>query len=420
MEEVIKLFNEIQRTSSLNGKKAIISANKNNELFKKCLIFLLDSNIVTGISKAKISKNVPHNTTLQLHRFEDVIKYLKSNNTGTDIDILTIQDFISRQPKEFREFYEQIITKKFRLGADAKLINKCIPGLIPVFDVMLGTPIDKCKIKNGTWMSISQKLNGNRCVYYNGDFYTRQGKKYSGLDHIKQDIEKITIYSDYVFDGELIYKNAEHLSDSDAFQKGTGIANSKNNTKEELKLVLFDLLPRDEFDNGISSDAYKMRKQKLLSLKEFETENISIVDIFYEGTDQSEIWKWLDYAEENDFEGIMINLDTPYECKRTKALIKVKKFFSCDILCTGIEEGDGRNKNTMGALVCDYKGNEVRIGTGFSDDDRKHFWLHPEDIVDHIVSIKYKEETKNKDGGISIQFPVYECIRFDKAEPSYN
>lgn len=420
MEEVIKLFNEIQRTSSLNGKKAIISANKNNELFKKCLIFLLDSNIVTGISKAKISKNVPHNTTLQLHRFEDVIKYLKSNNTGTDIDILTIQDFISRQPKEFREFYEQIITKKFRLGADAKLINKCIPGLIPVFDVMLGTPIDKCKIKNGTWMSISQKLNGNRCVYYNGDFYTRQGKKYSGLDHIKQDIEKITTYSDYVFDGELIYKNAEHLSDSDAFQKGTGIANSKNDAKEELKLVLFDLLPRDEFDNGISSDTYKVRKQKLLSLKEFETENINIVDIFYEGTDQSEIWKWLDYAEENDLEGIMINLDTPYECKRTKALIKVKKFFSCDILCTGIEEGDGRNKNTMGALVCDYKGNKVRIGTGFSDDDRKHFWLHPEDIVDHIVSIKYKEETKNKDGGVSIQFPVYECIRFDKAEPSYN
>lgn len=420
MDKVIKLFNEIQKTSSLNGKKAIISANKDNELFKKCLIFLLDSNIVTGISKAKISKNVPHNTTLQLHRFEDVIEYLKNNNTGTDIDILTIQGFISRQPEEFREFYEQMITKKFRLGADAKLVNKCIPGLIPVFDVMLGTPIDKCKIKNGTWMSISQKLNGNRCVYYNGDFYTRQGKKYSGLDHIKKDIEKITTYSDYVFDGELIYKNAEQLSDSDAFQKGTGIANSKNDAKEELKLVLFDLLPRNEFDNGISSDTYKVRKQKLLSLKEFETENINIVDIFYEGTDQSEIWKWLDYAEENDLEGIMINLDTPYECKRTKALIKVKKFFSCDILCTGIEEGDGRNKNTMGALVCDYKGNEVRIGTGFSDEDRKRFWLHPEDIVDHIVSIKYKEETKNKDGGISIQFPVYECIRFDKTEPSYN
>ena len=33
---------------------------------------------------------------------------------------------------------------------------------------------------------------------------------------------------------------------------------------------------------------------------------------------------------------------------------------------------------------------------------------------------KYKEETKNKDGGISIQFPVFETIRFDKNEPSYN
>lgn len=116
----------------------------------------------------------------------------------------------------------------------------------------------------------------------------------------------------------------------------------------------------------------------------------------------------------------MINLNTPYECKRTKSLIKVKKFFSCDIKCIDIEEGSGRNKGTLGALVCEYRGNRVKVGSGFSDVDRKHFWLHPEDVVGRIVSVKYKEETKNKDGGISIRFPVFECVRFDKNETSYN
>ena len=56
MEKVIKIFKDIQSTSSLNDKKAIIAANKDNELFKKCLVFLLDSNIVTGISDKKLNK----------------------------------------------------------------------------------------------------------------------------------------------------------------------------------------------------------------------------------------------------------------------------------------------------------------------------------------------------------------------------
>ena len=56
MEEVIKLFKQIQVISSLNDKKAIIIANKDNELFKECLRFLLDKNVITGISNSKISK----------------------------------------------------------------------------------------------------------------------------------------------------------------------------------------------------------------------------------------------------------------------------------------------------------------------------------------------------------------------------
>ena len=149
-------------------------------------------------------------------------------------------------------------------------------------------------------------------------------------------------------------------------------------------------------------------------------ENIEVVPMCYEGTDHTEIWKWLDYAEENDWEGIILNLDSPYECKRTKNLIKVKKFFSCDIKCIDIEEGSGRNKGTLGALVCNYKGNKVNVGSGFSDEDRKRIWQHPENIIGKIISVKYKVETKNKDGGISIQFPVFESVRFDKDEPSYN
>lgn len=429
--EVIKIFKQIQETSSLNGKKAIISKNKDNELFKKCLRFLLDSNIVTGISDAKIRK-VNKNTTkdkatVKLNSFEEVIDYLMANNTGKDVDIANVKGFIYDHyivdDEEFM-FYVQMVTKKYRLGADAKLVNKCIPNLIPTFDVMLGTSIDKVKLEGNEWISISRKLNGTRCAFIGDKCMTRQGKEYKGLDHIINDLHKLGLKNCFV-DGELLYKNKEGLSDSEAFQKGTGIAMSKDNNKSDLKFVIFDAFPLEEFWNGKSKESYYERKQTLLEIKEDielfgDAKNVEVVQLCYEGTDHSEIWKCLDYAEEHDWEGIMINLDTPYECKRTKNLIKVKKFFSCDIKCTGIEEGSGRNKGTLGALVCDYKGYPVNVGSGFTDDDRKHFWEHPEDAIGHIISVKYKEETKNKEGGISIQFPVFETVRFDKSDPSYN
>lgn len=424
MVEVVKLFKQIQETSGLNDKKAIITANKDNELFKKCLRFLLDGNIVTGISTKKINKRIIDDFDVaSLDSFVDVMEYLVEYNTGTDISVYKIQNFINNQPNEYREFYKQMITKTFKLGADAKLVNKCIPGLIPTFDVMLGTPIDKVKLKGDEWISISRKLNGTRCAFIGDKCMTRQGKEYKGLNHIINDIKKIG-YEDHFIDGELLYKNSEGLSDSEAFQKGTGIAMSKDENKQDLKLVVFDLFPLEEFWNGKSRNTYENRRKALnvfdLCLQDVCCKNIEVVRQLYYGTDHSQIWKWLDYAEENDWEGIMLNLDTPYECKRTKNLIKVKKFFSCDIKCTGIEEGSGRNKGTLGALICDYKGNKVNVGSGFSDEDRKQIWQHPEDVIGKIITVKYKEETKNKDGGISIQFPVFEAVRFDKNEPSYN
>ena len=424
MIEVIRLFKQIQETSSLNDKKAIITANKDNELFKECLKFLLDGNIVTGISNAKISKSVGNDFVLTNDTWEDVMNYLHLHNSGKDEDILYVQRFIINQPEEYREFYEQMITKSFRLGADAKLVNKCIHGLIPTFDVMLGTPIDKVKLKDNEWISISRKLNGTRCAFVGDKCITRQGKEYKGLDHIIKDLHTLGL-ENYFVDGELIYKNKEGLSDSEAFQKGTGIAMSKDNDKSELKLIIFDVFPLEEFWSGESKEQYSKRKQALCEIENNikllgVLENVDIVQMCYEGTDHSEIWKWLDYAEEKDWEGIMLNLDTPYECKRTKNLIKVKKFFSCDIKCIGVEEVSGRNKGTLGALVCDYKGNKVNVGSGFSDEGRKHIWQHPEDVIGKIISVKYKEETKNKDGGISIQFPVFETVRFDKNKVSYN
>lgn len=423
MQEVIKLFRQIQETSSLNDKKKIITENKDNELFKKCLKFLLDNNVVTGISDAKLNKNLGFVVKGIMLNFETVMDYLLENNSGRDVDIAWMQQFISRQLD--KEFYSQMITKKFRLGADAKLVNKCIPGLIPTFDVMLGTSIEKVKLKGDERIFISQKLNGTRCAFVGDKCMTRQGKEYIGLQHIIEDLQELVGTNMFV-DGELVYKNKEGLTDSEAFQKGTGIAMSKDEDKSDLKLIVFDMFPLDEFWNGQSKEIYSERLfNYLLPLRNKVTsnhfENVSVVPMFYNGYDHAEIWNWLDYAENNDMEGVIINLDTPYECKRSKNLIKVKKFYTYDLEVVDVEEGDGRNKGTLGALVVKYKDNTVNVGSGFTDEERKNFWENREDIIGRVIEVKYKEITTDKKTGLeSLQFPVFCGLREIGKESSYN
>lgn len=422
MEQVKKIFTQLQSTNSKLNKQKIIWRNKNNELFKDTLIFLFSPYILTGINKKKINKELStrkNNTHSNKYSWLDIKNYLIEHKSGTDKDIVIIQDFINGQTLEMKEFYSSLITKSIKLGCDAKIINSVIPNLIPTFDVMLGTPKEKCKIRQGEWFSISQKLNGNRCVYFDGKLLSRQGKEFTGLEHILKDIHKLIGDSNYVLDGELVGKNIEGLSDSENFQKSTGLANSKKSKKTSLKLIVFDILPNEEFKRGYSNDTYKKRKCNLISLKErihsLKLENVGVVDMFYEGTNQSEIDKWLEYAEQNDIEGVMLNLDTPYECKRVKTLQKVKAFKDIDLRCISVNKADtGKYKGTLGSITCKYKNGTVDVGSGFSDEQRGYYFNNKDEIIGKIVTVKYKEATVNKNGGESLQFPVFIDVRFDK------
>lgn len=436
LQILYSIFKELQNTSSTIAKQNLLKQHENDELFKEILKFLLDNQIVTGISKKKINKDVRivyYETESCDYDLLDLFDYVKAHNTGTDDNIAFVQWYIQKltNDEELQDFIKSIITKSLKLGVDVKTVNKVYgKDFIPVLNVMLGTSIEKCKIPEGTWFAISQKLNGSRCFYYKGKLYTRQGKIYTGCEHIIKNIERldsdydITEKWEWVYDGELVLKNTS-LSDSEAFQKGVGIANSDKENKEELKLVIFDTIPTEQFEAGQSRSPYQARKILLENysqrIKALRLNNIEIVPMFYEGTDQSEIWKWLDYAEENDMEGIMINLDAPYQCKRTKDLIKVKKFYTLDLKVVDAVEGDGRLKGTLGALVVDYQGNTVNVGSGFSDEQRKEFWENKDSIIGRVIEVKYKEITKNKDTGLeSLQFPVFVSLREQGKEVSYD
>lgn len=426
MLEVIKLFKQIQETNGSNDKKAIISANKDNELFKRCLAFLLNPNIITGLSDKKLNKEVEITKLIEITcDFESIMDYLETNNSGRDNDISIVQSFIMEQPEEHREFYSQMVTKKFRLGIDVKGVNKAIPNLIPTWEVQQAYPLaDKNEPKDGEWFALSQKLNGNNNGVLDGKCISRQGKEFTGMEHIIADINKLS-FKNMFFNGELIRKNEDNLPDDENFQIGTGVINSYDTDKTCIKFVIYEMLPKSEFLSGESKLTYKQRRKTYLDplAEEISTlglENIEVVPLVYEGTDKSKIQELLDRADNDGWEGLMLNKDTKWKNKRNNGILKVKSFLHADLLCTDVVEGDGKYKGTLGLIKCDYKGFELGVGSGFTDSQRDYYWNHRDEIVGKIVQIKYKGETKNKQGGLSVQFPIFEIVRNDKTEPSYN
>lgn len=351
--------------------------------------------------------------------------YLETNNSGRDSDISIVQGFISAQPEECREFYSQMVTKKFRLGIDVKGVNKAIPNLIPTWDVQQAYSLDdKNMPKDGEWFALSQKLNGNNNGVLDGKCISRQGKEFTGMEHIIADINQLS-FKDMFFNGELIRKNIDNLPDDENFQIGTGVINSDDTDKTCIKFVIYEMLPKEEFLNGESKLTYKQRRKTYLDplaneISALGLENIEVVSLVYEGTDKSKIQELLDKADNDGWEGLMLNKDTKWKNKRNNGILKVKSFKHCDVICKDVVEGSGKYKGTLGNIVCDYKGYDLGVGSGFTDEQRNYYWNNHNEIIGKVVTVKYKSETKNKDGGVSVQFPTFVIVREEGKEVSYN
>ena len=422
----IEICNLLQSTNSKKDKEQILRDNVNNDEFKSIMQFIFDPYTVTGLSNKKINKTVNVNVSNKLDSIFDVMNYLKIHNTGTDEDIANIQYFLNRQDKSKYNFYKSIVTKSLTLGCNAKTFNKAYgDNFIRTFNVMLANKFWEHEDKvNKSPFIVTQKLDGNRCVIFNDinhfQAFTRQGQVYEGLIDIEKEFKSLP--KGFVYDGELIATNAEHLDSKDLYRKTTSIVR-KDGIKTGVVFHVFDVLPIEDFQKGISEYICKQRKDFLhKSLDSAKTNWIQEVPVLYYGNDKDQIIKWLNYMTDRKYEGCMVNLaNAPYSCKRTSDILKVKKMQSADLIITGFEEGEGRLKGTLGRMNVNYKGKTVGVGSGYSDTDRQYIWNHKDELMGKIAEIKYFEESENaKTKEVSLRFPVFKCLRNEKKKESYN
>jgi len=57
-----------------------------------------------------------------------------------------------------------------------------------------------------------------------------------------------------------------------------------------------------------------------------------------------------------------------------------------------------------------HKKHPVRVGSGFSIEQRQDFYKSPKKILGQIITVQYFSESKNQDGGLSLRFPTFKCL----------
>lgn len=424
LKEAISQLQYLINESSTLKKQDIIRNNKSNEDFCKLLYYALNPFLTYKISEQTLRRPVliRSEITITMCDIFTICEALSKRKALDDVTTYQVCAFIQSIPDiDEAEIYIKLLSKTLRLGVTAKTVNKVIHNLIPEWEVQQAYPIDKYPIPDGTWFSLTQKLNGVRATYYKGRLYARSGIPYEGLEHITKELSWDTTDA-LVLDGELTLKDNGGLSDNEAFRVATGIINSDATDKTVICYTVFDVLPTGEFENGESEEGYRARRSALEVVKARLSKDspVRILPVLYSGTDQSKIYELLEQMVREDKEGLMVNLDVPYKRKRHNGILKVKRFYTMDLPILACEEGTGRLAGILGTFVLDYKGNEVRVGSGFTDKQRIQYWKRRHELTGVLCEVKYKEISSDKNTGAeSLQFPVFLSLRTDKETVSY-
>ena len=418
-------FEQLKNSTKKADKISCLTEFKNDNLFCFVLEFLLNTDKKTGISTAKLNKKIS-NKKLEIESFtcfKSLIKYVLSNPTGKNNVVRSVQEYIEGLSNiTLKNFVSDLITKKYKCGVTAKIAAQILPDIIKKeHQVMLA---NKFKGEIEKPMQVTLKLDGIRCSALidennNIKFLSRQGKNITGLNQIENALKQMNLQN-YMLDGELIRINKENISSDENFKLTSSIVSNKDEDKTDLEYVVFDILPLNDYKKRNCDWIYAKRKKALIKLIK-ENEFVRKVPMYTITDSIDKVQELLEIVEQQGQEGLMLNsLTGLYKFgKRSNDLLKVKTFNTCDIFCTGVEEGDGKYAGTLGAIICDYKGYQLKVGSGLTEEQRDFYWNNKSKIVNKIVEIKYFEESSDKDGNLSLRFPVFMQVRDDKDDPSY-
>lgn len=275
----------------------------------------------------------------------------------------------------------------------------------------------------------SRKFDGKRMYYLDDIAYSRDNKicRPAPISHITAQISACPELRDFVTDGEVLYFNENY---SENFKKAISLTSriERSPECERLYYVIFDIIHSDFF--RVEEDSEKpFGEEYAMLLQKLEAEPIegrcdllkTKLPNVYIAKQSNDLFEFTNHPQYKDWEGLMLrDAGAPYQYKRTDKLLKIKQWQDIECKVVGVKAGIGKHLGRLGALIVDYKGYVVAVGSGFNDQEREILWRELKEggrLYDSLVNgelyikVKYFEESRDADGNISLRFPTYLCFR---------
>jgi len=283
--------------------------------------------------------------------------------------------------------------KKIDLGAfeDINDIDKPV-----FFKPMLAHDYNDYKEKIKYPVVTQPKLDGVRCIIDTDGMRSRNGKELISAPHIHEALKPLfEKYPDLVFDGELY----AHKSDGVDFNKIISCVRKTKPTqddiiesKQHIQYWIYDLPSHV----GVFTERYN-------SLLELELPECCIIVPTEQADNKNDISAYYSDYMANGYEGQMIRvLDSEYENKRSKHLLKHKSFIDAEFEIRGVVEGKGKLTGKIGKLVFDGFDSAVN-----GDHEYLEMLFKQGDLIGKKATVKYFELTTD---GIP-RFPKVIAIR---------
>ena len=426
-------IDELNATNSKNNKIEIIKSHKNDKFITKVLHYTYNPYFKYNVSSANCKKNSDLcDMNFMNESIFELLDDLKNRvYTGHDAIAMVNGFIVSNQ--EHEDLIFNILDKNLKTRTESS-INKAIPGLVPEFKVALAQPYDKqakkVDFETQEWFA-SRKLDGVRCLAIVDEtggcsLWSRQGNQFETLNNVAKDVEAFCKHNNkhsIVFDGEICMMDENGNEDFQGIMKEI---KKKNHQIDTPMYKIFDCVSMNDFNAQKGVESLDQRLELCVSMcNEFNTWGLNCVTVLEQWpvTSDAHFQQLCTLATKEGWEGLMIRKNVTYEGKRTNNLLKVKKFYDEEYTVnnlimethrlidklTGLET----EREMLAAVEIEHKGNVVRVGSGWNQEQRIKYNESPEELLGKTITVQYFEETTNKDGEHSLRFPTVKFV-YDK------
>lgn len=419
LEQLQQLVEHLNRTNSQKSKLSVLQ-NELNPDTARMIWYVYNPYITFGVTSRSVVKHETSGSASSLDLF-DLLDQLSTRTLSGNTALEHINRLIQNHPS-YKDLILNIIDRDLKIHLGVTLINKVFDireyELIPSFSVALCNKYDEKLVEDYSEWYASRKLDGCRCIVIKDGAsvkaYSRQGKEFETLSVLLDDIRAIPIKR-VVFDGEICIVDEQGNED---FQTIMKYIKRKNYTIPQPMYKVFDMMTCEEFNRGSGLTKFSTRYLQLSTLmNRLKLQHVSLVKQERLKSKEDLEQKML-RASEQRWEGLVIRKDVVYEGLRTKNMLKVKSFYDDEYEVLDVENGkmqvlvDGKmqERDVLANVVIDHNGHRVCVGSGFTIEQRQHYFEHPEDIIGKTITVKYFEETRNQQGGISLRFPTVKYI----------